>query len=302
MRTRRLGNSGLEVSTLCLGAMTFGEADEKSFMHKVGADEPTSFAMMDRAREAGVNFLDTADVYGQDGLSERVVGRWLKERGVRDEIVLATKFRFVMRPGPNGRGAARIHIREACEASLRRLGVDYLDVYLLHWPGRHPLAETLEAFITLREKGFIRAWGISNFDLEGLGRWQKSESAAGVGDACATNQIYYALSARNSEFDLLPTMKAQSMPLMAYSPLGSGQLMRDAKLRSIAEKHGLSPAQMAIAWTMRDPNVISIPKSVRPDRIEENFKASQITLSAQANADLDAAFPPPSRKMPLAML
>jgi len=246
------------------------------------------------ALDLGVRLIDTAEMYG-DGGSEQVIGAALAASSVkRERLVLVSK---VLPSNASKRGTLL-----ACEASLRRLGVDYLDVYLLHWPGRHPLTETLEAFITLREKGFIRAWGISNFDLDGLSRWQQAESKAGVADACATNQIYYALSARNSEFDLLPTMKARSMPLMAYSPLGSGQLMRDAKLKSVADKHGISPAQMAIAWTMRDPNVISIPKSVRPDRIEENLKASQITLSAQAIKDLDAAFPPPSRKMPLAML
>ncbi len=246
------------------------------------------------ALDLGVRLIDTAEMYG-DGGSEQVIGAALAASSVkRERLVLVSK---VLPSNASKRGTLL-----ACEASLRRLGVDYLDVYLLHWPGRHPLTETLEAFITLREKGFIRAWGISNFDLDGLSRWQQAESKAGVADACATNQIYYALSARNSEFDLLPTMTARSMPLMAYSPLGSGQLMRDAKLKSVADKHGISPAQMAIAWTMRDPNVISIPKSVRPDRIEENLKASQITLSAQAIKDLDAAFPPPSRKMPLAML
>src|SRR4051812_44628089 len=146
MEYRRLGASGLEVSTLCLGAMTFGEADDKSFMHGVGATEDASFAIMDGAREAGVNFIDTADVYGQDGLSERVVGRWMAERKCRDETVVATKFRFRMSPGPNGTGASRQRILRTAEASLSRLGTDRIDLYQIHMQDVDtPEEETLRA-------------------------------------------------------------------------------------------------------------------------------------------------------------
>jgi aryl-alcohol dehydrogenase-like predicted oxidoreductase len=127
MKYRNLGSSGVKVSTLCLGAMTFGEADEKSFMHKVGSDEPTSHAVLDRAIAAGINFIDTADVYGQDGLSERVLGNWIEQRKAREKIVLATKFRFTMGEGANRTGASRYRIVKCCEDSLRRLKTDRID-------------------------------------------------------------------------------------------------------------------------------------------------------------------------------
>src|SRR5688500_14899183 len=132
MDYRNLGTSGLKVSTLCLGTMTFGEPDEKSMMHGIASDEKTSFAIANKAVEAGINFFDTADVYGNDGLSERVVGKWLGKEKKRDEIVLATKFRFRMQPGPNGQGGSRRHIVRACEASLQRLGTDRIDLYQIH--------------------------------------------------------------------------------------------------------------------------------------------------------------------------
>ena len=132
MHYRKLGRSGLEVSTLCLGTMTFGEADENSFMHKVGASESESHAILDRAVDAGINFIDTADVYGQDGLSERVIGRWFASKGRRDQVVLATKFRFRMGQGPNTTGASRHRIVRAVEDSLRRLQTDRIDLYQIH--------------------------------------------------------------------------------------------------------------------------------------------------------------------------
>jgi aryl-alcohol dehydrogenase-like predicted oxidoreductase len=132
MKYRNLGSSGVKVSALCLGAMTFGEADEKSFMHKVGSDEATAHAVLDRALAAGINFVDTADVYGQDGLSERVLGGWLAARGARDQIVLATKFRFTMGDGANRSGASRYRIRKCVEDSLRRLRTDRIDLYQIH--------------------------------------------------------------------------------------------------------------------------------------------------------------------------
>ena len=134
MEYRSLGNSGLKVPVLCLGAMTFGEANDKSFMYKVGCDEKTSFAIMSRALERGAGFIDTADVYGQDGLSERIVGAWMAEAKSRDRVVLATKFRFRMGEGPNATGASRYRIVRAVEDSLRRLGTDRIDLYQLHAP------------------------------------------------------------------------------------------------------------------------------------------------------------------------
>ena len=164
MKYRNLGAAGVKVSNLCLGAMTFGEADEKSFMHKAGSDEATSHAVLDRALAAGINFIDTADVYGQDGLSERVLGNWLAARGARDKIVLATKFRFTMGDGANKSGASRYRIVKCCEDSLRRLKTDRIDLYQIHMQDiTVPEEETLRALDDLVRAGKILYIGASNY-------------------------------------------------------------------------------------------------------------------------------------------
>src|SRR5690606_14494886 len=164
MEYRNLGAAGVKVSSLCLGAMTFGEADEKSFMHKVGSDEATSHSVLDRALAAGINFVDTADVYGQDGLSERVLGNWLTSRGTRDKIVLATKFRFTMGDGPNRSGASRYRIVQCCEDSLRRLKTDRIDLYQIHMQDiTVPEDETLRALDDLVSAGKVLYIGASNY-------------------------------------------------------------------------------------------------------------------------------------------
>src|SRR5207342_1920412 len=164
MKYRNLGASGVKVSTLCLGAMTFGEADEKSFMHKVGSDEATAHAVLDRAVAAGINFIDTADVYGQDGLSERVLGNWIAARAARDKIVLATKFRFTMGDGPNRSGASRYRIVKCCEDSLRRLKTDRIDLYQIHMQDiTVPEEETLRALDDLVSAGKVLYLGCSNY-------------------------------------------------------------------------------------------------------------------------------------------
>src|ERR1700754_3111288 len=164
MKYRNLGASGVKVSSLCLGAMTFGEADEKSFMHKAGSDEATSHAVLDRAVAAGINFIDTADVYGQDGLSERVLGNWIASRGARDRIVLATKFRFTMGDGPNRSGASRYRIVRCVEDSLRRLKTDRIDLYQIHMQDvETPEHETLRALDDLVRQGKVLYVGCSNY-------------------------------------------------------------------------------------------------------------------------------------------
>src|SRR5919198_1371777 len=164
MKYKNLGSSGVKVSSLCLGAMTFGEADEKSFMHKVGMDEATSHAVLDRALAAGINFIDTADVYGQDGLSERVLGNWLTSRGVRDKVVLATKFRFTMGDGPNRSGASRYRIVRCVDDSLRRLRTDRIDLYQIHMQDiTVPEQETLRALDDLVRAGKVLYVGCSNY-------------------------------------------------------------------------------------------------------------------------------------------
>jgi len=164
MEYRTLGSSGLKVSTLCVGAMTFGEADDKSFMHNVSCDEPTAHAIMSRALERGINFIDTADVYGQDGLSERVVGRWMEQAKSRDRIVLATKFRFRMGEGPNSTGASRYRIVRTVEESLRRLKTDRIDLYQIHMQDiETPEEETLRALDDLVRDGKVLYLGASNY-------------------------------------------------------------------------------------------------------------------------------------------
>src|SRR3954471_2055024 len=164
MKYRNLGGSGVKVSSLCLGAMTFGEADEKSFMHKAGSDEATVQAILDRALAAGIHFIDTADVYGQDGLSERVLGNWFAARGTRDKVVLATKFRFTMGDGPNRSGASRYRIIKCCDDSLRRLRTDRIDLYQIHMQDiTVPEEETLRALDDLVTAGKVVYTGCSNY-------------------------------------------------------------------------------------------------------------------------------------------
>ena len=196
MKYRQLGTTGTQVSVLCLGAMTFGEADEKSFMHKVGSDEKESLAVLDRALEAGVNFIDTADVYGQDGLSERVIGNWLAARKARERVVLATKFRFRMAPGPNGTGASRMRIQRAIEASLRRLGTDRIDLYQIHMQDiARREEETLRALDDPVRAGKILYFGASNYAAYRLMESLWIADQRGL-DRFVTLQAQYSLESR----------------------------------------------------------------------------------------------------------
>lgn len=324
MKYRRLGSSGLEVSTLCLGAMTFGEADEKSFMHKVGADEATSFQIMDRAREAGVNFIDSANVYGQDGLSERVVGRWLKERDARDTTVLATKFRFPMRPGPNGRGGARIHIRQACEDSLRRLGTDRIDLYQIHMQDIDvPEEETLRALDDLVRAGKVLYLGCSNYAayrlMESL--WISDKRSL---ERFVSNQAQYSLLVRDQEREHVSIASKFGVGILPWSPLAGGMLSgkytpgapapegtrmtskrfegRFAKLNeprsqriletleSLKNELGKTYSQIALAWTIQKPGISSVIFGARTlAQLEDNLGAADLTLSDAQMKALDDA-------------
>lgn len=246
------------------------------------------------ALECGVRLVDTAEMYA-DGGAERVVGQALKSYGAnrRDSLCIVTKVLPMH--------ASRAGTIAACEASLGRLGLDYVDLFLLHWEGSVPYERTLEGFAALRERGLIRHWGVSNFDQPELRAWRAAEAQMGLA-SCAANQVYYSLLARGPEFDLLPAMAALAMPLMAYTPLGSGELARDAQLAAIARPLGLSAAQLALAWTVRSGKVVAIPKSATPARIDENLAAAALTLDVATLDRLDALYPPPKRKRPLAML
>ncbi|WP_372396461.1 aldo/keto reductase [Azospirillum sp. HJ39] len=236
----------------------------------------------------GLTLIDTAEMYG-DGASESLVGEAIAGR--RDGLFIVTK----VLPS----NASRTGTVKACERSLKRLGIDRIDLYLLHWRGGVPLAETVEAFETLRATGKIARWGVSNFDVDDL------EELAEVADlhGCAVNQVLYNPEHRGIEYDLLPFQHTARMPAMAYSPIGQGGgLLRSPALLAVAKRHDASPAQVALAWALRQQGVIAIPKAGTAAHAVENAAALRLTLTAQDLAEIDRAYPPPRRKQPLAMI
>jgi diketogulonate reductase-like aldo/keto reductase len=194
--------------------------------------------------------------------------------------------------------ASRAGTAAACERSLKRLGLDHIDLYLLHWPGSHPLAHTVAAFETLRAQGRIRHWGVSNFDVDEM----EALWAVDGGSNCAANQVYYSLSKRGVEFNLLPWQRKQQVATMAYCPIDQGALVRSAALQPIAGRLDATPAQVALAWLVSRGDVIAVPKAVQERHLRDNFAAASIALDAATLADLDKAFAAPRRKVPLAML
>ncbi len=250
------------------------------------ADEMAALQM---AVDLGMTVVDTAEMYG-DGAAEELVAAALAHR--RDEIFLVSK---VLPQHASRRGTIA-----ACEASLRRLKTDRLDLYLLHWRGGVPLDEMLDALATLQRDGKIRHLGVSNFDVEDM------EEATGLAKRAhvwvATNQVLYNLTRRGIEYDLLPWCRDRGIPVMAYSPLEQGRLNGRKALRAVSARLGATPAQVALAWVLRAPGVIAIPKSGRPERVRENRAAVDITLTPQDLAELDDEFPAPRRKKPLEMI
>jgi diketogulonate reductase-like aldo/keto reductase len=186
----------------------------------------------------------------------------------------------------------------ACEQSLKRLRTDRLDLFLLHWQGSVPLAETMEAFLTLEKSGKIRAFGVSNFDTADMER----AAALPGGEKNATNQVLYNLARRGAEWDLLPWQRKRKIPLMAYSPLDQGRILRNRTLVSLARERGVSPAALALAWVLRDKTVFAVVKAASPDHVRDNFAAARLTISAEDCAALDRAFPPPKQGTPLEIL
>lgn len=237
--------------------------------------------------DLGMTLIDTAEMYG-DGASEELVGEAIAGR--RDEVFLVSK----VLPS----NASRNGTIAACERSLRRLGTDRLDLYLLHWRGRTPFAETIEAFEKLQRDGKIRRWGVSNMDVRDM----KELLRAPGGDAVATNQVLYNLTRRGIEFDLLPQAQQRGLPLMAYSPIEQGRLSHYPEVQDVAERHGVTPAQVALAWVLRQQGVIAIPKASRVEHVQQNRAALDLKLTEQDLAELDEAFPPPSSPEPLEML
>jgi diketogulonate reductase-like aldo/keto reductase len=238
--------------------------------------------------ERGMTLIDTAEMYG-DGACERLVGEAIT--GLRDQVTLVTK----VLPSRSGRS----EVANACKASLKRLGVEKIDIYLLHWRGALPLGETVEAFERLREDGLIGSWGVSNFDVDDL------EDLAGLGvpSRCVTNQVLYNLTYRGIEHDLLPYQSGIIMSPMAYSPVGQGgDLLAAPALREVSARHDATPARVALAWTLRNPTVIAIPKAGTVAHVHDNAEATTLRLTDEDLGLLDRAFPPPSAKQPLAML
>lgn len=237
--------------------------------------------------DLGMSLIDTAEMYG-DGASEKLVGEAIAGR--RDEVFLVSK----VLPSNASRNGTIV----ACERSLKRLGTDRIDLYLLHWRGRTPFAETIAAFEALQDAGKIRHWGVSNMDVDDM-----SEIArASGGDAIATNQVLYNLTRRGIEYDLLPQAQAKGLPLMAYSPIEQGRLTEYPEVEDIADKHGVTPAQIALAWVLRQQGVIAIPKASTLSHVQDNRAALDVKLTEEDLAELDEVFPPPSGPESLEMI
>ncbi len=269
---------GTKVPALGQGTWRMGEQASRA------ADE---IAALREGIALGMTLIDTAEMYG-DGGSETMLSEVLKG-GVRDGVYLVSK--------AYPQNASRGRLERACEASLKRLGTDRLDMYLLHWRGGTPLDETVEGMEALRRAGKIRHWGVSNFDADDM-----DELFEAGGEGCATNQVLYNLARRGPEFDLAPELKARSIPLMAYSPVEQGRLPKTGALASVAQRHGVSPLQIALAWVLRSPDVIAIPKATSLAHVKENRAALDLRLTAEDLAELDGQFPPPQRKRPLEMI
>ncbi|MGR4041813.1 aldo/keto reductase [Pseudomonas sp. 910_21] len=234
--------------------------------------------------DLGMSLIDTAEMYGEGG-AEEVVGQAIAGR--RDQVFLVSKV--------YPHNASRKGLPLACERSLQRLGTEVIDLYLLHWRGQYPLAETIEAFERLREAGKIRRWGVSNFDVADL---EELDSPV-----CATNQVLYNLESRGIEFDLLPACQQRRMPLMAYCPIGQGgALLAEPVLQQIARNHGVTSAQVALTWLLRQDQVLVIPKAVRPAHLRLNAQAGELQLEPQDLQALDQVFTPPRRKQRLEMV
>ena len=267
--------NGEKVAALGQGTWTMGEGARRR------KDEAAALRL---GFDLGMTLVDTAEMYASGG-AEEVVGEAISGR--RDEIFIVSK---VLPQNASRRGAVN-----ACEKSLKRLNVDAIDLYLLHWPGSVPFSETLEAFIALQKAGKIRHWGVSNFDIREMENVIALPSGAGV----ASNQVMYNLNRRGIEFSLIPWCEQHRVPIMAYSPLDQGKLLRSSAVQRIAARHSATCAQVVIAWILRHKDMIVIPKAGSEDHVRENYGALKVRLDAADFAELDRAFPPPGHKKPL---
>lgn len=277
MQTLRL-RSGQDIPVLGLGTWQMGENAQQ---------RQSEVAALRHGLNLGMTLIDTAEMYGEGG-AEEVVAEAIS--GCRSDVFLVSKV--------YPHNASRQGAIAACERSLRRLNTDYLDLYLLHWRGSIPLAETLEAFEALRLAGKIRSYGVSNFDLKDM----TETCQMPCGEAIVTNQVLYNLMRRGIEWDLLPWCQKKGIPVMAYSPVEQGRLLRNPALQALALERGVSAAQLALAWLLHQQNVIVIPKSSRIEHVEQNHAALQLQLSVEELARLDKVFPPPTKPVRLEML
>src|SRR6266849_8557352 len=283
MKTVELPDGPAERDGPALGQGTWGMGESKN----AHADEVAALRL---GIDLGMTLIDTTEIYG-DGGSEKVVADAIE--GQRDHVFVVTKV--------SPRNASRTGLPKACERSLKRLRIDAIDLYLLHWPSNTPLAETVEAFEQLRSAGQIGRWGVSNFDVEEMEEILVMEN----GTNCAANQVLYNLENREIESGLMPfhqtsNLKHQTsapIPIMAYSPVGHGRrLLTNATLKKIAERHDATPAQIAIAWVLRQPDVIAIPKASNKTHVRDNARSAEIRLTKEDLAEIDLAFPPPRSK------
>ena len=285
--------TGERVPALGLGTWKMGES---------ATTRDAEIAAVRYAIDLGYRLFDTAEMYG-DGGAETVLGRALAD-ALRTDAVARDEIIVVSKVYPHN--ASRTGVAAACDRSRQRLQLDTIDLYLLHWRGNVPIAETADAFEVAKARGAIREWGVSNFDLDDLrdmeGIDRPTLLAKPGGPRCATNQIYYALDERGAEFSLLTYQQTLHMPAMAYCPLGRGSLTDHPAVVEVATARGATAAQVALAWTMRSGDVIAIPKAVDHAHLEANFGATAIALGDRELQQLDAAFPPPAAKTPLAMV
>jgi diketogulonate reductase-like aldo/keto reductase len=270
--------SGVSVPALGLGTWNMGEDIRKANVE---------IESLKRGLDLGMTVIDTAEMYAEGG-AEKITGAAIAGR--RDEVFLVSK----VYPW----NASRQGVIDACERSLKRLRTDRLDLYLLHWRGEHPLAETVAGFEELRRAGKIGAWGVSNFDVADM----EELMIVPEGKNCAANQVLYNLSRRGVEYDLLPWCQQREIAIMAYSPIEQGRLVRNDTLIQISKAYQATPAQVALRFLLEREGVIAIPKSANPDRVTENAAAAELEISDEDWAALDAAFPPPTEKRPLAMI
>jgi diketogulonate reductase-like aldo/keto reductase len=271
-------STGVTIPRLGLGTWRMGESRNV---------RPDEVAALKLGMDLGIRLIDTAEMYG-DGGAEEIVGEAIAGR--RDELYLVSK---VYPHNATAKGTLA-----ACERSLKRLRIDCLDLYLLHWPGSTPIAETVGAFERLVKDGKIRGWGVSNFDVDEMAELHGVAS----GRNCVSNQVLYHLASRGIEWQLLPDAQKSNTMIMAYSPLGQGSILKSKLLAEIATRLAVTPSAVALAWVLRQPGVIAIPKATNPDHVRANMAAQDLDLTPSDLAALDAAFPPPTRASSLEVL